>query len=37
MYRANNPVMCVDPNGMLVGDFIDEKGNIFGNDGQECS
>ena len=32
-YCANNPLRYIDPTGMAYGDFLDEKGNVIGNDG----
>jgi RHS repeat-associated protein len=34
-YCANNPIMLVDPNGMKIGNFIDEEGTFLGSDGQD--
>ena len=30
----NNPIRFVDLDGRLAGDFLDQKGNIIGNDGK---
>ena len=32
-FSGNNPIRFLDLNGMNYGDFVDEKGNIIGNDG----
>ncbi|MFT4073830.1 MAG: hypothetical protein QM654_18140 [Dysgonamonadaceae bacterium] len=32
-YCNNNPLRFIDPTGMAYGDFLDEKGNVIGNDG----
>jgi RHS repeat-associated protein len=32
-YSANNPVVLLDPNGMLIGDFYDQNARYLGTDG----
>lgn len=34
-YCFNNPIIYLDPTGMLEGIFIDENGEVLGNDGKD--
>ncbi len=34
-YAQNNPIMRIDPDGMLDGDYYDINGNHLGNDGKD--
>jgi len=34
MYTAGNPIMLVDPDGMRIGDFYNQKGKYLGTDGK---
>ncbi|MCR5076482.1 MAG: RHS repeat-associated core domain-containing protein [Prevotella sp.] len=34
-YCGNNPVRFVDPNGMVIGDYITEDGTYLGSDGKD--
>ncbi len=33
-YVANNPIMLIDPDGMRIGDFYNQKGKYLGTDGK---